>query len=111
MFFALCCKVDGKAPQDRCQAHAEHKSMTPFSISQPSSPVSQIAAVAESLPPAERVRLVVFTGDYGAAGAVDLYGAAYGLPHAISGHNNYGLRGPAGAANGATTIAINLSRR
>jgi 4-amino-4-deoxy-L-arabinose transferase-like glycosyltransferase len=73
--------------------------------------VSQIATVAESLPPAERARLVVFTGDYGAAGAVDLYGAAYGLPHAISGHNNYWLWGPAGAANGATTIAINLSRR
>ncbi len=70
----------------------------------------QIADVKAELPPDERSRVVVFTGDYGAAGAVDEFGARYGLPHAISGHNNYWLWGPAGASNGATTIAINLPR-
>jgi hypothetical protein len=72
--------------------------------------VHQIADVATTLPPAERAHLVVFTGDYGAAGAVDLYGAAERLPHAISGHNSYWWWGPSGARNGATTIAVNLSR-
>ena len=53
---------------------------------------------------------MVFTGDYGAAGAIDLYGGRYGLPHAISGHNNYWWWGPAGARDGATTIAVDLPR-
>jgi hypothetical protein len=53
---------------------------------------------------------VIFTGDYGAAGAVDLYGHRYGLPDAISGHNSYWWWGPVGATNGATTVAVNLDR-
>jgi 4-amino-4-deoxy-L-arabinose transferase-like glycosyltransferase len=72
--------------------------------------VAQIAAVADRLPPPERLRLVVFTGDYGAAGAVDHFGAHYGLPRAISGHNNYWWWGPGDAADGSTTIAVDLDR-
>ncbi|MDA8047368.1 MAG: glycosyltransferase family 39 protein [Actinomycetota bacterium] len=72
--------------------------------------VRQISAVADTLPERQRTGLVVFTGDYGAAGAIDLWGPRYGLPHAISGHNNYWWWGPAGAHNGGTTIAVNLSR-
>ena len=53
---------------------------------------------------------MIFTGDYGAAGAVDLYGPAEGLPHAISGHNNYWWWGPGGAPDRSTTIAVNVSR-
>jgi len=72
--------------------------------------VGQVAGVVASLPPSERAHVVIFTGDYGAAGAVDLYGASYGLPHAISGHNSYWWWGPAGATDGATTIAVDLPR-
>jgi len=72
--------------------------------------VQQVARVAGTLPPDQRADLVVFAGDYGAAGAVDLYGARYGLPHAISGHNSYWWWGPAGAKDGATTIAVDLPR-
>lgn len=72
--------------------------------------VRQIAGVAARLPIQQRSDLVIFTGDYGAAGAVDLYGRRYGLPHAISGHNNYWWWGPGGARDGATTIAVNLPR-
>jgi hypothetical protein len=72
--------------------------------------VRQVAGVSSTLPPAERANLVVFTGDYGAAGAIDLWGAEYGLPRAISGHNTYWWWGPAGAHNGATTIAVDLDR-
>jgi len=39
-------------------------------------------------------RWAVFTGNYGVAGAVDFLGKKYGLPPAISGHNNYWLWGP-----------------
>jgi 4-amino-4-deoxy-L-arabinose transferase-like glycosyltransferase len=73
--------------------------------------VGQIATIAKRLPASEQARLVIYAGDYGAAGAVDLYGARYGLPHAISGHNSYWWWGPAGAHNGATTIAIDLPRQ
>jgi hypothetical protein len=72
--------------------------------------VSQVARVAQTLPAGQRANLVIFTGDYGAGGAVDLWGADYGLPHAISGHNNYWWWGPAGARDGATTIAVDLPR-
>ena len=72
--------------------------------------VRQIAGVASTLTPAERAHLVVFTGDYGAAGAVDLYGSRYGLPHAISGHNNYWWWGPGTTPDGTTTIAVNLDK-
>ncbi len=72
--------------------------------------VRQIATVADRLPREQRANLVILTGDYGAAGAVDLYGVRYGLPHAISGHNNYWWWGPGQARNGATTIAVNVPR-
>jgi hypothetical protein len=70
----------------------------------------QLGDVVAALPASERANVVIFTGDYGAAGAVDLYGKRYGLPHAISGHNSYWWWGPSGATNGATTVAVNLSR-
>jgi hypothetical protein len=72
--------------------------------------VRQIAAVSAGLSSQQRATLVLFTGDYGAAGAIDLYGGRYGLPPAISGHNNYWWWGPAGARDGATTIAVDLPR-
>jgi hypothetical protein len=72
--------------------------------------VRQIATVADRLPRDQRANLVIFTGDYGAAGAVDLYGARYDLPHAISGHNNYWWWGPGRAPDAATAIAVNLPR-
>ena len=66
--------------------------------------------MARTVPPTQRARLVVFTGDYGAAGAVDLYGGRFGLPRAISGHNNYWWWGPGNASNDSTTIAVDLPR-
>jgi hypothetical protein len=72
--------------------------------------VKQVAAVADRLSPADRAHLVIFTGDYGAAGAVDLYGGGDGLPRAISGHNTYWWWGPGTAPDDSTTIAVNLPR-
>jgi 4-amino-4-deoxy-L-arabinose transferase-like glycosyltransferase len=55
--------------------------------------VETVAKIRDSLPAPERARLGIFTGNYGEAGAIDLYGPAYGLPRAISGVNSYWLRG------------------
>jgi len=52
-----------------------------------------VAHVRDSLPASDRATLAVMAGDEGEAGAVNLYGRAYGLPRAISGMNSNWLRG------------------
>jgi hypothetical protein len=56
--------------------------------------VQTVAKVYNSLAPEERKKCGIFADWYGPAGAVDLYGPKYGLPHAVSGHLNYHLWGP-----------------
>ncbi len=56
--------------------------------------VETIAAVFDSLPVQESISCGIYTNNYGEAGAVDFYGRQYGLPRAISSHNNYWLWGP-----------------
>ncbi|HTN79994.1 MAG TPA: hypothetical protein VMK16_09995, partial [Acidimicrobiales bacterium] len=51
--------------------------------------VDQVAAVVASLPPDQRASVVLFTANYGEAGAIDRFGPARGLPRAYSGHNSY----------------------
>jgi len=47
----------------------------------------------QALPPEERKRAAVFGWNFGDAAAIDFFGAPYGLPPAISGHENYFLWG------------------
>lgn len=54
----------------------------------------QVARYYNSLPPEERVRTPIFAQNYGDAGAIDFFGARYGLPKSISGHQNYFFWGP-----------------
>jgi 4-amino-4-deoxy-L-arabinose transferase-like glycosyltransferase len=57
---------------------------------------AQTAKAWRQIPPAERARTAIKVDNYGEAAALDIYGAAYGLPPALSGHNQYflwGLRG------------------
>ena len=49
-----------------------------------------------SLAPEEQAKAVFLAGNYGEAGAIDVLGKSWGLPPAISGHNNYFLWGPRG---------------
>ncbi|WP_204334701.1 glycosyltransferase family 39 protein [Micromonospora sp. PPF5-6] len=68
-----------------------------------------IAAVHRGLPPAERARAVVLTGNYGEAGALARYGPARGLPRAYSGHNSMADFGrPADGAD--VVIAVGWER-
>jgi hypothetical protein len=53
-----------------------------------------VAKIYNGLPPAVRAKTAFFGQNYGQAGAVDLFGARYGLPNAISGHQSYFLWGP-----------------
>ena len=55
------------------------------------------AAVASAyyrLTPGMRAVTAIYAQNYGEAGAIDFFGPKYGLPKAISGHQNYFLWGP-----------------
>ncbi len=52
-----------------------------------------VADIYHSLPAAEQAQTAILTGNYGEAGALNLYGPDYGLPPVISGVNSYWLRG------------------
>ncbi len=58
--------------------------------------VSQVAALYRSLAPSERSRTIVLAGNYGEAGALERYGAQFGLPasRVFSGANSFWLWGP-----------------
>jgi 4-amino-4-deoxy-L-arabinose transferase-like glycosyltransferase len=56
--------------------------------------VATIADIYRALPEEERQQAAIVMGNYGQAGAIDVLGPIYGLPHAWSGHNNYWLWGP-----------------
>jgi len=56
--------------------------------------VREVARIYNSLPPDERARTAIFANSYGQAGAIDYFGPKYGLPSAISNHQNYWYWGP-----------------
>ena len=51
--------------------------------------VAAVAGVYNAMPPAERAKTAILAGNYGEAGAIDFFGWRYGLPKAISAHQNY----------------------
>lgn len=72
--------------------------------------VQTVAQIRESLPVEDRTRLGVLAGNYGEAGAINLYGPQYGLPRAISGINSFWQRGY-GDPSPETLIVVGLSRK
>ena len=69
-----------------------------------------VAQAWEKIPASERQDCAVFGQDYGVAGAIDFYGPKYGLPHAISGHQNYWIWGPRGYS-GNCMIVVGDNRK
>jgi hypothetical protein len=68
-----------------------------------------VAQVYDDLSPEEQAQAVVLTKNYGQAGAINFLGRSYGLPPAISGHQNYFLWGP-GDHTGQVLITIGYQR-
>ena len=56
--------------------------------------VRSVARVYTSLPANEQKLAAIFCQNYGEAGAIDFFGPKYGLPPALSGHQNYFYWGP-----------------
>jgi len=67
--------------------------------------VITVADIYHRLSPEEKTKAVIYASNYGEAGAIDFFGKRYGLPKAISGHNNYWLWGP---RNPAAQIVITV---
>jgi hypothetical protein len=64
-----------------------------------------VAVAAATLTPEERAHAGVLSrSGYGAAAAIELLGPARGLPHGISGHNNFYLWGPRDADGRAMIV-------
>ena len=68
-----------------------------------------MAVAYEALPPADRRVAALMTHNYGQASALDFFGPKYGLPAALSGHNNYYLYGTRGYS-GDVVIAVGVDR-
>jgi hypothetical protein len=54
----------------------------------------EVGRIYNALPPEQRAKTAIFANGYGQAGAIDFLGKKYGLPKAISNHQNYWLWGP-----------------
>jgi hypothetical protein len=68
-----------------------------------------VARIYAALPETEKSRTAILAGNYGEAGAINLYGAQYGLPEVISGINTYWWRGY-GAQPPEVVILVGFSR-
>jgi hypothetical protein len=69
--------------------------------------VKVVASVYRSLPAEDRAHCAILAANYGEAGAIDYFGPSYGLPRAISPHNNYYLWGP-GDSSDNVVIAVGM---
>jgi hypothetical protein len=70
--------------------------------------VERVAAIRDALPAQERARFGILAGNYGEAGAINLYGPSHGLPQAISGINSFWQRGYGDPPPG-TLIVLGIS--
>jgi hypothetical protein len=71
--------------------------------------VAAVAGVYHSLTPEEQAQTAIFCNNYGEAAAIDFFGGKYGLPKAISGHQNYFLWGPRNYT-GAIVIVVGQNK-
>ncbi len=72
--------------------------------------VETVAQIRDRLPLEDRAHLGVLAGNYGEAGAINLYGEKYALPPAISGINSFWQRGY-GNPPPQTLIVVGLSHK
>lgn len=68
----------------------------------------ETAQAYDSLPPDQRAHAAILAHYYGEAGAVDLYGPALGLPHAVSPHLTYWYWAPRDL-NPSTAVLLNFT--
>jgi 4-amino-4-deoxy-L-arabinose transferase-like glycosyltransferase len=67
--------------------------------------IDTVSQAWQSIPAAQRAHAVIFTENYGEAGAIDLLGGSHGLPRAYSGHNGFSEWGQP-SANATSALVI-----
>jgi dolichyl-phosphate-mannose-protein mannosyltransferase len=70
--------------------------------------VSNLSSAYNNLPSNVKSEACIFASNYGEASAVNFFGKSFGLPMAISGHNNYYIWGPE-SCTGQVLITIGVS--
>jgi len=80
--------VGGKAWQLTSKLHDQFREQIGWSDL-----AENVAGVYNSLPAEEKISTGILTGNYGEGGALNLYGPALGLPHAMAGTNSFWYRG------------------
>jgi Dolichyl-phosphate-mannose-protein mannosyltransferase len=70
--------------------------------------IATVNSAWHDLPPATQAHAVIFTANYGEAGAIDVLGRGDGLPLAFSGHNGFSLWGQP-PPEATTTIVLGYS--
>jgi hypothetical protein len=70
---------------------------------------AQVADIYQSIPESEKPDTVILAGNYGEAGAFDLYADEYGLPRMITGANSMWYRGY-GQPEPETVIVVGFER-
>ncbi len=70
--------------------------------------VDKVAQAWRALSEEERAKTVILAGNYGEAGAIDLYGPRHRLPRAVTPHQSYWIWGP-GDLPGETLIVLQRS--
>src|ERR1700676_126730 len=79
------------------KAEVHHESLLPQPVADQfgwPEMVRDVAAIYNSLPPDERAETGIWAGNYGEAGAINLFGPKLGLPRAYSRHQNHWYWGP-----------------
>ena len=71
--------------------------------------VETVAQIRDNLLPEDRSHLAILAGNYGEAGALNLYGGQYHLPRTISGINSFWARGY-GDPPPQTVIAVGIPK-
>ena len=66
----------------------------------------EVAQCYRGLSEEERSHTAIFASNYGEAGAIDFYGPKYGLPSAISAHQNHWFWGPRGKGEKGTNLIV-----
>jgi 4-amino-4-deoxy-L-arabinose transferase-like glycosyltransferase len=69
---------------------------------------ASVAKVYQSIPKEEESGTIIYAGNYGEAGALDLYGKQYDLPRVVSGSNSLWYRGY-GGTDPTTVIAVGVN--
>jgi hypothetical protein len=79
------------------KAEVHHESLLPQPVADQfgwPEMVNEVASIYNSLPADERAQTGIWAGNYGEAGAINLFGPKMGLPRAYSRHQNHWYWGP-----------------